>query len=102
MGTAPGGTAPLSATDKQRLLALQWRQVIVGKEEGSSCTSLSLADWPLDASRPPSSLPREALPTTPPAARLRGAAALNGMALGRLVLKPSLIKSVEAMPKHGM
>lgn len=79
-----------SARVRSQVLLLSWRTVT--KDAGCEVPCL-LKDW--GASEDPVDRP-------PPAQRLKGIAAINGMAPARLVLKPSLIKAVEAEAPQGL
>lgn len=95
---SPGDFAELAATawlelrslDRARLLALRWRTAN-GGAGAMSAPPCALEAWHGDVGGSASS-------RTPPMARLRGIASVNGMATGRLVLKPSLLKAFEAKP----
>eukprot|EP00438_Fugacium_kawagutii_P020923 Skav211814 [mRNA] locus=scaffold305:519714:524266:- [translate_table: standard] len=67
----------LSSEDRSKLLSLRWRSEARAEPRGS-----------------PSSAPN--LP------RLRGIAAFNGMAVVKLMMKPSSLKTLEALPRNGL
>lgn len=80
----------LNAGARSQVLLLSWRTVT--KHAGCEVPCL-LKDW---------GVCQDAVDRPPPAQRLRGIAAVNAMALARLVLKPSLIKAVEAEAPQGL
>ncbi|CAJ1410025.1 unnamed protein product [Effrenium voratum] len=77
------------SSERRKLLQLRWRSAGPVSEAEPQC----VLDWPGGGST--ASAP-------PPNARLRGVAACNGMAVAKLVLKPSLLKTLEAQPRHGL
>ncbi|CAE7248353.1 unnamed protein product, partial [Symbiodinium necroappetens] len=81
----------VGAFSRAKLLALRWRSAV---QEGSELTALGpLRGWPGPAS---------ATSKAPGIPRLRGVAAFNGMAVLKMVVKPSILKTIEAQPRHGM
>ena len=92
----------LGAFSRAKLLSLRWRSAV---KEGSELPTATapLRDWPRP--EPSEHLSQVATATAskaPGIPRLRGVAAFNGMAVLKMVVKPSVLKTIEAQPRHGL
>eukprot|EP00434_Breviolum_minutum_P038217 symbB.v1.2.033895.t1/scaffold4279.1/size42069/2 len=85
-----------SQKDQHKLMSLHWRSQSSssnGYGSSSHCPSGRLdVAWPGVSGKAP-------VPVLP---RLRGIAALNGMAIAKLMMKPSSLKTLEAVPRNGL
>lgn len=93
----------MSECERARLLELHWRAAQpVSAASLSEATPCFVEEWALAETRNALCTPSSSSSAPPSSSRLRGLAALNSMAVGRLVLKPSLLKTWEAEAKHGL
>eukprot|EP00439_Symbiodinium_sp_Y106_P033084 s2399_g3.t4 len=94
----------LGAFSRAKLLSLRWRSAVKEGSELPTATALGpLRDWPRP--EPSEHLSQVATATAskaPGIPRLRGVAAFNGMAVLKMVVKPSVLKTIEAQPRHGL
>ncbi|CAE7188775.1 SET5, partial [Symbiodinium sp. CCMP2456] len=91
----------VGAFSRAKLLSLRWRSAV--KEGSELPTALGpLRGWP--GREPSEQLGQVATATSkaPGIPRLRGIAAFNGMAVLKMVVKPSILKTIEAQPRHGL
>ena len=87
-----------SQKDQHKLMSLHWRSQSSSSSNGYGGSGSCQASGRLDVAWPEVSgkAPVPALP------RLRGIASLNGMAIAKLMMKPSSLKTLEALPRNGL